>query len=1120
MQLLKKFRLLDNVYAMNNNRINIHLIRIIAISLICMLYNHSDISAQQENILVSGKVTDSKGEPLPGVSVSVKNTTRGVTTDYEGNYRIELPPSRNTLVFSFLGMETQEMTVEKSRELNVSLTETAQALDEVVVTGYQTVDKRTFTGSVGKVKSEKLQQAGVADVGKMLKGTVAGVSVEDVSGTFGVPPKIRIRGNSSISGTQEPLWVLDGVVLDDPVDLNPNDLYSGDPASVLSSAISGINPNDIAEIEILKDASATAMYGTQAVNGVIVITTKTGKKGDFNVNYNGNYSLTMKPSITQFNVMNSKERMEFSEELYDKNLMDFVILNQSYGAYGKLLEDLSRKEITWRQFDSLTRQYKLHNTDWFDVLFKNAFIQEHSLSVSSGSEKALYYFSGSYYDDKGQTKGQFAKRYTANIRTKFNVSDRFSFGVILNGSVRDQRLFGTFEQEETNGSFSREFDINPYKYARSTSRAMRPFNENGDYEYYRRNYAPFNILDELKNNFINVKGTDIKAQADLQYKILPNLEYHGLYSARYTNTYNEHIITENSNVSKSYRAMGSSEIINRNQKLYDDPDDEDQNPVSVLPRGGIITSEDNLGSFFTIRNSVSWKPRIGKDHFFDILAGTEFRNKNYNYKYTKGYGYEYFKGNIASPDYRAIKRDMLIDGESYYDIWDKVYSDLAFYSNMTYTYKSKYNATLSLRSDGSNRLGKSQRFRFLPIWVVGFSWNLDQEPFISGITSINSLKIRTSYGLRGNVGGLVSPALLAYYDLTSRFEGNNNENIIHIYAPENPDLQWEKEKMFNLALEFALFDRINGVLEYYIRNNYDILNQVEVSRVSGFLSKYVNWADMKNEGYEFTLGVDMLRTSKFSWNTLFTFGYNRNKILNAHFEPTVMQATVSTGAAFVGKPRYGLYSFRYAGLNNEGLPLFYDENGEESMTINRFSRETDMLKYEGSREPLGSGGFTNTISYGPFQLSVLFTYSFGNKIRLNPLVSYYYNDTQALNKELSNRWQLPGDEQYTNIPRIIDNQTKDELQAGNADPFVYYNRSDLRVADGSHVRLRNVTLTYDIPFLILQKAGIQNAKVELQGQNLYLRADPRLNGQDPEALISGVNVPSPTVYSMGIKIQF
>lgn len=1080
---------------------------------------------QPEIYVVRGKVTDTGGSPLPGTSITIKGTTLGEITAINGEYSINVSSDKNIIVFTFLGMETQEFTIDKSQELNVTLKELARSIDEVVITGYQTVDKRTFTGSVARLDSSRLGQIGIPDVSRMIQGTVAGVAVENVSGTFGSKVKIRIRGNSSISGNQEPLWVVDGVVLEDPVDVNPNQLYSGDPATILSSAISGLNPNDIEEIQILKDASATAMYGTQAVNGVIVITTKKGKKGTLSVNYDGNYTMLFKPSIYDFSVMNSKERMEFSEEQYAKNLIDFNLLNEEYGAYGKLLADLAAKDPaqgnTWLDdFEENVRKYKLNNTDWFDVLFRNSLVQEHSLSISSGSDKAQYYFSGSYYHDDGQTIGQYAKRYTANMRANFNISNRLTIGTILSGSIRDQLIFGASESEVNNGITTREYDVNPFNYAINTSRAMRPYDDDGNLEYYKKDFAPFNILNEIENNYINVDAIDMKFQSDITYKIAPNFNYLGIFLARYSSTGLEHTITENSNYAESFRASYNEYIRRQNSRLYNDPDDDDQNPVSVLETGGLLIPETTKANFYTMRNSLNWKPAMQGKHYFDILTGTEFRRKVYSDTEFTGWGFDISKGRNAFPDYRAIKRDFLIDGKAYYrsDLFN--YNDFAFFSNLAYSFKTLYNASFSIRYDGSNRLGKSQRFRFLPTWVIGTSWNIHEENFFKGFTSFDFLKLRVSYGLRGNVGGLGSPSMLAYYHSTIRFDGSDNERVIHIYSPENTDLQWEKEYMFNAAVEIGIFKRHSASVEYYNRNNFDLISEVETSRESGFTTKFVNFADMRNEGVDITLNTTNLTTQNMKWVTIFTFGFNKNIILNAYFNPTVNELTVSDGAALKGKPVNGLYSFRFAGLNSDGEPQFYDKNGNKTLIIDQFSRDVGMLKYEGPRDPVATGGLTNSFSYKNFEFSFLVTYSYGNKIRLRPIFAYYYDDVQALDKDLVYRWQVPGDENFTTIPIVLDKEQRDRLTFNNKAPATFYNRSNIRVADGSFARLRNVTLSYNLTGNLPEKAKINGARIQVQAQNLYLLAAPRLNGQDPEAISTGVSIPAPKSVSIGIKLNF
>jgi len=380
--------------------------------------------------------------------------------------------------------------------------------------------------------------------------------------------------------------------------------------------------------------------------------------------------------------------------------------------------------------------------------------------------------------------------------------------------------------------------------------------------------------------------------------------------------------------------------------------------------------------------------------------------------------------------------------------------------------------------------------------------------------------LRASYGLRGNVGGLGSPSLLAYYRSTTRFEGNDNERVIDILSPENTDLQWEKEYMFNAALEIGIFNKYSASVEYYNRYNFDLIGDIETSRESGFTTKFVNFADMRNEGVDITLNTTNLTTKSMRWNTIFTLGYNKNTILNAYFNPTVNELTVSEGAALEGKPVNGLYSFRFAGLNSDGEPQFYNKEGNKTLIIDQFSRDLNMLTYEGPRDPVATGGLTNSFSYKNLELSFLMTYSYGNKIRLRSIFDYYYDDVQALDKDLVYRWQVPGDENYTSIPVVLDMQQRDRLTSNNQAPATFYNRSNIRVADGSFARLRNVTLSYNLPGNLLQKAKIKGAQVQVQGQNLYLWAAPRLNGQDPEAISTGISIPAPKSVSMGIKLSF
>src|SRR5690606_4198607 len=510
-------------------------------------------------------------------------------------------------------------------------------------------------------------------------------------------------------------------------------------------------------------------------------------------------------------------------ELYEKNLVDFTNMNSTYGAFGKLQYQLSRKELTWDQYYDEIQRAKTYNTDWFDVLFRNSVNHEHSASISTGTEKAQFYMSASYFRDNGQTHNQHTDRYSGNFRGNFNISDNFSITGTLYGSARNQRLFGAFDETESGGLPQRDFDINPYTYARTTSRAMRPYDDDGNLEYYRANFAPFNIIHEMNNNFVDVALKEIRFQVDGLWKITNNLNLATILSARTTSAQSEHISTELSNVARSYRAMENTSIRSANGRLYNDRNDDSQFPISVLPRGGIIILDNNQGEFYTFRNTLNYKP-VFHNHSFDLMGGSEIRQRKYDRHGFTGYGLEYYRGLTSSPDYRAIQRDQFAsNGSPYYGMGLNVHREASFFANLAYTFKNRYNLTLSSRADGSNRLGASERFRFLPIWVVGASWNVDDEAFLQGVEWLDFLKVRGSYGTRGNISGLGSPEILAYYGTTTRFNPDNVEEIISISAPDNPHLQWEKEKMANAALEFGLFKRASVTLEWYHRQNYDLI---------------------------------------------------------------------------------------------------------------------------------------------------------------------------------------------------------------------------------------------------------------------------------------------------------
>src|SRR5690606_11048461 len=411
---------------------------------------------------------------------------------------------------------------------------------EVVSTGYQNLNRKFFTGASTSLKAADVKREGISDVSRMLEGQVAGVSVQNVSGTFGAAPKIRVRGATSITGDNKPLWVIDGIILEDVVNISNEQLSTGDPSTLIGSSVAGLNPDDIESFEILKDASATALYGARAMNGVIVVTTKKGRKTDGKpvVSYTGNFSTYLKPTYSTFDILNSADQMSVFIEMQNKGFLNHAGASRSSegGIFSKMYNQMydynaETDEFTLRndapsQADFL-RRYANANTDWFDLLVKHSLMQEHSVSLTAGSERSQFYASTSFLNDDGWTIGDGVKRFTGNVRGNFQLNDRLSLELITQGSIRDQQAPGLQGRKSNpvTGQYDRDFDINPFSYALNTSRTMTAYDENGDREFFTRYYAPFNIFNELEYNTMDLTMIDFKVQGGLKYGIMENLKY-------------------------------------------------------------------------------------------------------------------------------------------------------------------------------------------------------------------------------------------------------------------------------------------------------------------------------------------------------------------------------------------------------------------------------------------------------------------------------------------------------------------------------------------------------------------------------------------------------------------
>jgi TonB-linked SusC/RagA family outer membrane protein len=1080
---------------------------------------------------IRGVVMSTTKEPLPGVAVMIKGTTRGTTTNDNGVFEFKNIPANAILVINFTGYEPQEIPLANFRGelLSIYLKEKTTKLQEVVVTGFQNIDKDKFSGAATRIKMDDAKIDGLPDVSRMLEGRVAGVSIQNVSSTFGSAPKIRVRGATSINGDNKPLWVVDGVVLEDVVNISNDQLSSGDPTTLMGSSVAGLNPNDIESFDILKDAAATALYGARAMNGVVVITTKKGKVGKPAIVYSGNFSTQLKPNYDNYNIMNSAQQMSVLAELERKGALTSDILSRGdNGVYGKMYQMLDAKadgqfglENTKEAKRQFLLRYASANTDWFDILFRNNFVQEHSLSISSGTDKSQSYFSSSFFRDNGWTIADRVSRYTLNFRNNYKLSDKVSAGFSVLGSVRQQQAPGALSRNSNpvSGQYDRDFDINPFSYALNTSRTLTAFDEHGNREYFRRNFAPFNILTEVENNYLKINMMDLRLQGDFSWKLTKNLRYEFVGALRYVKSSREHQITESSNMANAYRANENATIAENNKFLYRDPDNPDALPQVVLPYGGFYNRTEDLLMNYDFRNSLNYSLNVADRHNLNVLVGQQVKYADRQNSSNTGYGYQYDNGGVPFTDYRILKQT-IESSFPYYGMSQDYDRFAAFYASGTYAYKGKYNITGTTRYDGSNRLGRSRNARWLPTWSVSGSWNIDKEAFMKGAGWVDYLALRASYGLTASMGPATNSNIVYQTVNTKRAHLDEVESVIKIAHLQNDELTWEKMYTTNIGLDGTLLDRrLNFTIDAYTKKSFDLISLIKTSGIGGELYKAANYADMDSKGIEVMVGGDVVRRKDYGWKANFTFGYNTNRITNAKNIPSIFDLVVPEGGNKEGYPVRGLYSIKYEGLDpKNGYPLFINQNGELSPDVYLQDLNTSHLVYNGPVDPPANGGLSNTFRYKNLSLNVFLTYQWGNKIRLYPAFKTNYSDLDAMPKEFYDRWVMPGDDGVTRTPSILDELQKNVIFGTY--PYNNYNYSTERVAKGDMIRLKTVSLTYQLPQQILRGSGFNSLVVTAAAINPWLiYSDSKLRGQDPEFFnTGGVAQPIQKQFTLSIKV--
>ena len=924
---------------------------------------------------------------------------------------------------------------------------------------------------------------------------------------------------------------VDGVVQEDITDISADALSSGDAETLISSAIAGLNSDDIESFQILKDGSATSIYGARAMSGVIVVTTKKGRSGQAHVSYTGEFTSRLIPTYGQFNILNSQEQMGIYQEMQDKgwlNLSD-VLNGSDYGVYGKMYELINTFNPKTGQFglantkearDSYLHSAEMRNTNWFKQLFSSALMQNHSVSLSGGTAKSNYYVSMSFMNDPGWYKDSKVKRYTANFNATHHLLDNLSLTLLASASYRKQQAPGTLAQDVdvVSGQVKREFDINPYSYALNTSRALDPNT------YYHANYAPFNILNELENNKIDMNVLNTKFQAEMAYKPVKDLRLSLIGAVQYDTSSQEHKITEHSNQAQAYRAMDNSIIRDANHYLYKDPTNPYALPISVLPSGGFYHKTDLQKISWDVRATANYTHTFNQVHSLNVLGGLDVSNVDRKRTYFNGVGMQYDGGEIPFYIYQFFKKN-IDDNAVYYSLNNTHNRTAAFFATGTYSYKQRYNLTGTYRYEGTNRLGRSRSARWLPTWNISGSWNASEEPWFKNTFKnvLTHALLRTSYSLTADPGPSTytnSTVILKSYT-PYRIFGTDKETGIEISELENSELTYEKKHEFNIGVDLGfLNNRLNVVFDWYTRNNYDLIGPRTTNGTKGTITEYANVASMKSHGEELSISSKNIMTKNFQWTTDFIFSHVNTRVTDLDSRSRIMSMVSGGGFTMVGYPYRALFSWDFKGLNEHGIPQVINQNGNLTTSgVDFQSYNLDHLVYEGPTDPTITGSFGNTFSYKGWHLSIFATYAFGNKVRLDPFFSTGYSDMSAMPKEFRNRWTEAGDEKHTNIPAIAD------LRSLQQDGYLYraynaYNYSTERIAKGDFIRMKEISLSYDFPVQMIRHLSLSSLSLKLQATNLFLiYSDKKLNGQDPEFYnAGGVALPVPRQLTLTLRL--
>ncbi|WP_417887022.1 SusC/RagA family TonB-linked outer membrane protein [Zunongwangia sp.] len=1031
---------------------------------------------QQKMYRLNGRVTDVYENPLLGVNVFIKGTNNWIITSEDGDYEIDVYPN-DTLIFRYLGFKTQKIALKGKRKLNVVLEDDITQLGQVNLVGsngYAKIPKERSTGALTVIGNEEIEEIPTVDLNQRLEGKVPGLKVDPRTGN------LKIRGITSYSGNDKPLIVIDGF----PMPLEDFKLSKRSVSG--SSILSYLNPEDIKSITVLKDASAAAIWGSRAANGVIVITTKQGKPSDPTVNISSAITYGDKINLDKLRVMNAEQYVDFESDLITNGFLIDDSSNwksrKNPSALQNAFFQFQRGEITASQRDNILADLSSRNNlgQINKYLLQNSVTKQYDVSVSGGNNLNTYFISAGYNEDDAAMKSNGSNSYNITINNTFKLRDFLQLETGVN-------YVSTKYQENTtaNSALSNvsETALRPYDY-------IVDENGNGLNKYFifckdtakafeNKGYLPFtyNYLDELNFSNVNSEGKNIRINAKLTATITDWLNIEG--SGMYTSVINE---TNTLNELESYYT----------RILINESTADSINPITgelekpKIPKGAYLNTGRQKNETQSMRLQTNINKKLWEKHTIDFLAGAEIREERRKATGRNWYGYDVDTNTSEDVDENGFYKSMYgwktRIGSSNNSI--KKYRDryLSYYSLLSYNFNSRYYLTGSFRLDDYNLLGASRSNRAAPLWSIGGKWDLSKENFMENINWIDNSSFRLSYGKSGAApaGGFGNKNAIIAVD---NKDDNTQLPIASISLPANSELKWQTTSTLNLGLDFSiLHGRLSGNFDVYTKKTKDILSTFPFNPTYGFSYLQYNTGTMEGNGVDLALNGSIINSEDFKWRSSLNFAYTNNKITDTRFEVTNATQLLTT-SQILNKPLGSIYAYKWAGLDDTGQSLIYDKDGNTiDSSVGVYDIEKEDLKYVGTVNAPYFGGFMNNFSYKGISLGVQITYYFGHVFRNTVLQNYpsnsgvYYG---AIGKDetIADRWRKPGDELNTNVPG---------LQNINYTSLSRYQQSDINILPADNIRLQQLSLGYNIPSKWLKNNFIKSINLNIAARNIGL----------------------------------